>query len=162
MGNPAKVYEVLRDLKIEYMKHEHPPVFTVEDTLQYYEDIEGVKCKNLFLRNKKGDQHYLVVVEDSKPINIKELSQKLGTSVLSFGSAERLDKYLGLVPGEVSPFGLINDVEKHVKVILDKDFLRAEKINFHPNVNTATLTLTYEDFKKFLDWTGHKIQYETL
>lgn len=162
MGNEAKVYEVLKELRIEYIKHEHPPVFTVEEANYYYKDVAGTRCKNLFLRNKKGDQHYLLVAEDSKSINIKELSQRLGTGLLSFASPDRLDRYLGLVRGEVSPFGLINDVQRHVQVILDKDFLEVEKINFHPNVNTVTLTLDYDDFEKYLDWTGHKIQYALL
>ncbi len=163
MGNEQKVYDVLNELVIKYIKHEHPPVFTVDEANQHYHGLSGVKCKNLFLRNRKGDKHYLVIAEDSKPVNLKELSLQIGSAgPLSFASAERLMKYLGLASGAVSPFGLINDVQKHVHVYLDKDFLDSEEINFHPNVNTATLTLTFKDFLRYLSWCKNKVGYVKL
>ena len=163
MGNEQQVYDVLNELGIKYIKHEHPPVFTVEEANQHYDGVSGIRCKNLFLRNRKGDKHYLVIVEDSKPVNLKDLSSQIGSAgPLSFASAERLMKYLGLVAGAVSPFGLINDVEKHVHVYLDKDFAEGEEINFHPNVNTATLTLSIKDFLSNLSWCKNKVGYVKL
>lgn len=162
MGNEQKVYDVLQELNIDYIKHEHPPVFTVEEANRYYQGIPGVKCKNLFLRDRKGKQHFLVVAEDSKQVNLKALSELINSEPLSFASPERLMKYLGLVSGEVSPFGLINDMEKQVHVVLDEDFKKADEINFHPNTNTATITLAYNDFLRYLNWCGNPMQYAKI
>lgn len=155
----AKVCEVLDTLEIPYTRHEHPPVFTVEQAEQHWTNIEGVHCKNLFLRNKKGNRHYLVIAETSKPVDLRRLNEKLGDDRLSFGSPERLLWLLGLEPGSVSPFGLINDRQKEVMVILDEDLKSASRVNFHPNVNTATVGLSREDFEKFLAWTGNSVRY---
>ncbi|MFQ6069445.1 MAG: prolyl-tRNA synthetase associated domain-containing protein [Candidatus Aminicenantales bacterium] len=153
-----KVYEVLEKLGISYTRLDHPPVFTVEEAEKHWEGIEGAHCKNLFLRNKKGNRHYLVVVESSKRVDLRELNKKLGEDRLSFASPERLMRYLGLEPGAVSPFGLINDKEKEVLVIVDLDLKSAGRVNFHPNVNTATVGINYSDFEKFLSWCGHRIR----
>ena len=114
--------------------------------------IRGAHGRNLFLRNKKGDKHYLVVAKYTKRIDLKRLENMLGGERVSFDSEARLEKYLGLSTGAVSPFGLINDVE----VIIDSDLQRADPINFHPNVNTATVSISFVDFRKFLDHTGNK------
>jgi len=155
----ARVYEALDQLGIPYKRHEHPPVFTVEQAEQHWTDIEGLHCKNLFLRNKKGNRHYLVVAPTSKTVDLRRLNEKLGEDRLSFGSPERLMRLLGLEPGSVSPFGLINDRQKEVTVILDEDLRSAERVNFHPNVNTATVGLSRKDFEKFLAWTGNSVRY---
>lgn len=154
-----KVYEALDKLSISYVKHEHPPVFTVEEAEKYWENITGAHCKNLFLRNKKGKRHYLVILEGSKKVDLKELERQLGEDRLSFASAERLMRYLGLEQGAVSPFGLLNDAQKEVQVIIDHDLKNAESINFHPNVNTATIGMSFSDFEKFLSSSGHSIRY---
>jgi Ala-tRNA(Pro) deacylase len=154
-----KVYDVLDELNITYTRHEHPPVYTVEEAEKFWGEIEGQHAKNLFLRNNKGNAHYLVVLEKSKTVGLKDLSEKLGAGKLSFASAERLMKYLGLEAGAVSPFGLINDNQKSVEVVLDKDFEKGELVNFHPNVNTATLTISCSDFKRFLDSCGNEVTY---
>jgi len=161
-GAEAKVYEVLDQLGILYQHHPHPPVFTVEQAEQHWTDIEGLHCKNLFLRNKKGNHHYLVVAPTSKTVDLRRLNEKLGEDRLSFGSPERLMRLLGLEPGSVSPFGLINDRQKEVMVILDEDLKGASRVNFHPNVNTATVGLSREDFEKFLTWTGNSVRYVGL
>jgi len=101
--NEEKVYEVLKKLGIPYTKHEHPPVYTVEQAEQYWEDIEGTHCKNIFLRNKKGKRHYLVILLSSKKADLKALERQLGEDRLSFASPERLMRYLRLEPGAVSP-----------------------------------------------------------
>jgi len=155
----ARVYEVLDQLRIPYIRHEHPAVFTVEQAEQHWTNIEGLHCKNLFLRNKKGNRHYLVIVPTSKTVDLRRLNEKLDEDRLSFGSPERLMRFLGLEPGSVSPFGLINDRQKEVDVILDEDLKSAGRVNFHPNVNTATVGLNREDFEKYLAWTGNSVRY---
>ena len=150
-----KVYEALQRLNIQYAKREHPAVFTCEEADLYTKDLPGVHTKNLFLRNKKGNHHYLVVMEDKKSLNVKEFETKIGEKNLSFASAERLAKYLGLEQGAVSLFGIINDSEHAVKVYVDDDILNADEVNCHPNVNTATLTISTADMKKFLDMSGN-------
>ncbi len=152
------IYEVLESLNIEYKEYDHPAVYTVEEA-EEYDRGSGAHSKNLFLRNKKGNHHYLVVVDASKRVNLKDLEKRLQESGLSFASAERMDKYLGLTPGAVSPFGLINDTDKEVRVVVDTDLLEFSEQGFHPNVNTATLTLSTNDFKRFLESTSNAVTY---
>ena len=154
-----KVYEVLKGLGIAYTKHEHPPVYTVEEAEKHWENITGAHCKNLFIRNKKGKNHYLVIVKSEKRVDLKSLTSRLGEDRLSFASPERLMRYLGLEPGAVSPFGLINDKENAVVVLIDQDLKDANSVNFHPNVNTATVGIAFVDFEKFLDHCGNSIRY---
>jgi Ala-tRNA(Pro) deacylase len=154
-----KVYNILRELDISYTKHEHPPVYTVEEAEQHWENITGAHCKNLFLRNKKGKNHYLVIAKSEKRVNLKALTSRLGEDRLSFASPERMLRYLGLEPGAVSPFGLINDKENAVVVVIDRDLKEASHVNFHPNVNTATVGIAFTDFEKFLSYCGNSIRY---
>ncbi len=154
-----KVLDVLDELGISYNRHEHPPVYTVEEAEKQWTEIIGAHCKNLFLRNKKGNRHYLVILEASKVADLKTLNKLLGEDRLSFASENRLMNYLGLETGAVSAFGLINDKESHVKVIIDEDLKKAEAVNFHPNVNTATVGISFADFEKFLAWCGNPIRY---
>lgn len=157
------IYKILEDLGIKYVKHDHPALFTCEQAEEYYAKIPGAHTKNLFLRNKKGDKYYLVVVESKKRADINKLRGDLGESKLGFGSPERLLNVLGLTPGSVTPFGLINDEQKQVaKVLIDKDLLDFEVVNFHPLINTATLGISAENFKKFLGWTGHDWEETTI
>ena len=162
VSGPERVYEVLKALNISYLRFEHPPVFTVEEAQKHWTNVPGVHCKNLFLRNYKGNRHFLVILEATKKADLRELSRKLGTDRLSFGSDERLLRCLGLTPGSVSPFGLINDEKKAVEVVVDEDLKRADSVCFHPNVNTATLNLSYADFERFLAWTAHPVKFVTL
>jgi len=154
-----KVYEVLESLGVSYEKHEHPPVYTVEEAEQYWKDMSGAHCKNLFLRNKKGKRHYLLVLEHSKKADLKSLTKRLNEDTLSFASGDRLMRFLGLEAGAVSPFGLINDTQKAVQVVIDRDLQKAGKIGFHPNVNTATVLLEFTDFEKFLEYCGNPVRY---
>ena len=152
------VYDTLDQLNISYQRHEHPPVYTVDEAAKYWKGISGVHCKNLFMKNQKGKTHYLVVMKDSKKVDFKGLAKVVGEK-LSFASERRLEKYLGLKTGAVSPFGLINDAQHEVNVVVDSDLKASKKINFHPNVNTATVTIAYEDFEKFLESCGNSVQY---
>ncbi|MCC5909013.1 MAG: prolyl-tRNA synthetase associated domain-containing protein [Clostridiaceae bacterium] len=154
-----KVYSVLEEIGIEYKRYTHPPVATIADIEALAENIDPIHCKNLFVRNSKGDKHYLVLVESSKKANTKAIARQIGSTRLSFATDERLDKYLGLEPGAVSVLGLINDKDKEVEVLVDKDLADLQEITFHPNVNTASITISYTDFQKFLKWSGNKMQY---
>ena len=154
-----KVYELLEKLGIPYRKYEHPPVFTVAQAEKHWQNIPGAHCKNLFLRNKKGNRHYLVILESSKQADLRGLAKKIGEDRLSFGSPQRLKRYLGLEAGAVSPLGLINDVKKEVEVIIDSDLKKEGQLHFHPNVNTATVGIRFSDFEKFLAWSGQKVRY---
>ncbi len=152
------VLEVLDNLQISYEIHHHPPVYTVEQAEEHWETVKGTHCKNLFVRNKKGKRHYLVILDSRKRADLRDLNNQLGEDRLSFASPERLKRYLGLEPGAVSPFGLINDTDKVVQVVLDKDLKEAEWVSFHPNVNTATVTITSLDFEEFLEWCGNPLR----
>jgi len=158
-GAEQAVYAALDALGIACTRHEHPPVFTVEDAEQHWRDIDATHCKNLFLRNKKGTAHYLVVVERSRPVDMKRLTLQLGEDRLSFASPERLETHLGLSAGAVSPFGIINDRNHAVTVVLDEGLRSASRVAFHPNVNTATIALTFTDFERFLASQGNRIRY---
>lgn len=147
----------LAGLGIAYKRHEHPPAATVEEAEKYWGGVRGVHCKNLFLRNWKGDRHYLLVAAASTAVDLKKLGAELQEGRLSFASPERLRRSLGLEPGSVSPFGLINDPGKNVRVIIDAGLRSAEGLAFHPNVNTATLEIATSDFIKFLEACGHAV-----
>ena len=159
LSNREKVFSRLNELKIEYKVFEHPPLDTIEIALKYWKDIDAFHCKNLFFRNHKGNKHYLVIIKDTTPFNIRSLEQKLKQGKLTFASEKRLMKYLGVKPGSVSPFGLINDTDNHVHVFLDKQLQTADNISFHPNDNTASLVIRYSDFIKYLQQSGNTFEF---
>ena len=156
------VYDALQRLNVQWTRHEHPPVFTVDEALAHWAAIPATHCKNLLLRNKKGTTHYLVIVESSKRVDIGALTGKLGEDRLSFASAERLHANLGLTPGSVSPFGLLHHGAREVRVVIDADLRGAERVAFHPNVNTATIVLAWADFERFLEDRGNVVRYVRL
>jgi len=150
-------------LGITYDIMEHEAVATVAQAEKFWKEIKGMHCKNLFLRDKKGRQHYLVVAEKDSKVPMDKLNLFLGNNErLSFASEKRMMKYLQLTPGSVSPFGIINDAENHVIVLLDSRLQGAEIVNFHPNINTSTLSIALPDFEKFLDWSKNPYQYIEL
>jgi Ala-tRNA(Pro) deacylase len=153
------VYDRLAELGIAYERHEHPPLPTVEAAEQYWSAIDATHCKNLFLRNQKGDRHYLVVLQHSKKADLRAVADQIGDGKLSFASPERLQKHLGLTPGSVSPFGLINDQNHGVRVVLDRDLKQAARLSFHPNINTRTLVISGVDFQRFLHACGNPVRY---
>lgn len=154
-----KVFEKLEELEIPFEIYEHPPLDTIEIALDYWKDIDSMHCKNLFFRNHKGNRHYLVIIKDTTPFSIRSLEQKLKQGKLTFSSEKRLMKYLGVTPGSVSPFGLINDTEHHVHLFIDEQLQKADKISFHPNDNTASLVINYTDLLKFLDVMGNTYEF---
>jgi Ala-tRNA(Pro) deacylase len=133
-------------------------VFTCEQAERLVPDLPAAKTKNLFLRDNKGRRHFLVIVGHEKTVDLKALRDLLGSSKLSLGSAERLQKYLGVTPGAVSLFALVNDVNKEVELIFDKELWQARTFRFHPLVNTSTLVISRENIERFLGVTGHEIQ----
>lgn len=175
MTGSARIDEVLAFLEahgLSYELHIHPPLPTIELALEYWKEIDSTHCKNLFFRNHKGNRHYLVVFECHKELAIHSLEHKLRQGKLSFASAERMERCLGLLPGSVSPLGLIHDphtdelTKEHfpngyrVKLFLDRDLQSSERVSFHPCDNTASVVLSNEDFIKFLEiWGG---EYEWI
>jgi Ala-tRNA(Pro) deacylase len=153
------VLQTLEFLNIPYKLYDHPPAPTIDEAMKYWKDIDARHCKNLFFRNHKGNRHYLVILEHTSVLNIHELEKKLKQGKISFASDARMLRYLGLTPGSVSIFGLINDTENHVHVFLDKKLQTSERISFHPNINTASVVISFSDFEKFLKWKGNSFEY---
>ena len=162
MRGQAELYKVLGDLSIDFEYHEHPPLFTIEDAKIHWRDFKSGRCKNIFFRNHKGNRHYLVILEHLRQLDIRELEQRLKQGKLTFASDERLKKYLGVEAGSVSPFGLINDGEKHVHVFIDKALEDYERLAFHPNLNTASLVISKTDFIRFLNHQGNTYEFIRL
>lgn len=133
----------------------HPPLFTVDDSKKLRGEISGRHTKNLFLKDKK-DNFFLVTVGEDRQVNLKELHKVIGgASRLSFGKPDKLMEYLGVIPGAVTAFSVVNDVENRVKAILDSELMDHEEINAHPLTNDATTTIRREDLIAFMTSTGH-------
>ncbi|HZY25519.1 MAG TPA: prolyl-tRNA synthetase associated domain-containing protein [Bacteroidales bacterium] len=162
MRGQKEIYRLLGQLDIEFEYHEHPPLATIEDAKIHWADYNSGRCKNIFFRNHKGDRHYLVVLEHLRQLNIRDLEQRLRQGKLTFASDKRLKKYLGVEPGSVSPFGLINDTEKHVHLFIDEKLKEFDRLTFHPNINTASLVISSSDFRKFLEYTGNTFEFIRL
>lgn len=156
------VYKKLEELNIDFNYLEHPEAPTIEIARQYWKDFKGTHCKNLFFRNHKGNQHYLVIFDCEQQLDIHSLEKRLNQGKLSFASPERMMRYLGLRPGSVSPFGLLNDAEHHVKVFLDKNLLNAERLSFHPNDNRASLSIALQDFIRYMQSTENGYEWKEL
>lgn len=156
-ASPGDLFAKLASLGIEVATVEHPPVFTVEEAKALRGELMGCHTKNLFLRNKKGKMWLLVCLED-RPIDLKELAGRLNAGRLSFGSADRLAQYLGVIPGAVTPFAIINDASSSVKVAVDKAILEQHPLNFHPLDNAQTTSISSEGLLKFLEAEGHHAQ----
>ncbi len=154
-----EVHTRLDELDIPCERYEHPPVATAAEGERHWSGIQATHSKNLFLRNQKGDRHYLLIVVHSKRVDLRTVAGQIGDGKLSFASPERLMQHLGVAPGSVSPFGLIHDREKRVRVLLDRELASAERVSFHPNINTVTLTLMRNDFETFLAACGNAVRY---
>ncbi len=159
MNGQPQLYNKLKELDISYTYHEHPPAPTIEIAMQYWKDLKASHCKNLFFRNHKGNKHYLVILEHKKNLDIHSLEKILKQGKISFASEQRMMKYLGLTPGSVSPFGLINDKQHEVIVFIDEYLNQSKTISFHPNINTASLVVGFNDFIKFLTHCENSFEY---
>ena len=159
MNGDPKLYELLEKLGIEYEYIEHPEAPTIEIAKQYWAGHDAKHCKNLFFRNHKGNRHYLVVLDCDCSMDIHSIEKRLHQGKLSFASEQRLSKYLGVKPGSVTPFGLINDEEHHVTLFIDRKLQEADKLSFHPCVNTASLIVSRQDFIKIVEHTTNPYEW---
>jgi len=155
----AAVYERFAELGICYERVDHPAVYTMEEMDSLGIFSKGVVGKNLFLRDNKGKRHFLVFVYGDKHTDLISIQNELGIKHVSFGSAERLDKYLGLTKGSVSPLGVINDNDAAVEFIIDSDFKNCSVVGIHPNQNTSIVWLTFDDLMKVIRENGNKIDF---
>ena len=144
------VEDFLKSKEIEYILHEHPAVYTCEEAEKYCGNVPGLACKNLLLRDKKGKRYFLAVLPAAKRTDLKKFANIVGEGKVSFASPEALMEKLGLEPGAVSPFGLLNDKKHEVEVYVDSEVYNSEIVSFHPNRNTASLELSGKMFHKFL------------
>ena len=140
-----RVYDALNKLGIKYEVVEHEPVHTMEDMDRLGLPEKGTLCKNLFLRDAKGKRHFLITCDENAKVDLKSLGRQLGAGNLSFASEERLEKYLGLKQGSVSPFGLMNDTDHAVEFFIDKNLSKCKSLGIHPLENTATVFLSFKD-----------------
>lgn len=157
-----RVFEFLQQQGIEYSFYEHPEAPTIDIARQYWRADGSKHCKNLFFRNHKGNSHYLVVFDSEQSLAIHDLEHRLHQGKLSFASEQRMERYLGLKPGSVSPFGLINDSENHVHLFLDKNLLNYPSLSFHPNDNRATVVISQQMFAKYLTAVQNSYEYIEL
>lgn len=171
-----KVLCFLDEHCIDYKVVYHPSLFTIEEALPFWDSLDELKgcthCKNLFLRNHSGKRHYLVTMECHKSLDFVWLQNVIKEGKLSFASPERMERCLGLQPGSVSPLGLINDIDlsdantrelfdngHRVKFFIDKALFDAEMMTFHPCDNTASVALSNEEFKRFLEIWGGEVEW---
>jgi Ala-tRNA(Pro) deacylase len=161
-ATPDDLFAYLDSLGIAHQTVTHPPVFTVGGARELRGAVAGGHTKNLFLRDKKGAA-YLVVAPEDAAIELRSLHRALGASGrFSFGSAELMSELLGVTPGSVTPFAVINDKDQRVTVILDTTLMAHAMLNFHPLVNTGTTTISREGLLKFLESTGHLPRIEPV
>ena len=155
-----EILQRLKELGIQYELIEHKAVFNMEEMDALGKDFfKGATiCKNLFLRDQKGKRHFLVTMKEEKQANLAEIAKSCLATKLSFASEERLKKYLNLTPGAVTPLAIINDEQKAVEVILDKDLFKEEKIGVHPGVNTATVIISPADLEKYIKANGNTLK----
>jgi len=152
------IYSFLSLHSIGYDRHEHPPVFTCEQAEELVPPMAAARTKNLFLRDRKGTRHFLVVVGYHKSVDLKKLTPLLGADKLALGTAERMLEFLGVEPGSVTILGLANDRETRVEVVFDESIAAAASLRCHPLVNTATLAISAGDIRRFLEVTGHSLR----
>jgi len=145
----------LNALGIETKTKDHAPVYTVEEAQALRGEIAGGHCKNLFLKDDKGNIWLIVCLEEAQ-VDLKAAPARIGSRRLSFGKPELLKEVLGVEPGSVTPFGLINDTEKRVNVVLDAAMMAHEFVNYHPLANTATTTIRAADLVTFIRSCGHE------
>ena len=154
-ATPDQLFAALDALGIAHTTVKHPPLFTVEQSQALRGKIPGGHTKNLFLRDKKGALYLVVALEDAA-IELKRLHNRLGASGrFSFGSADLLREVLGVAPGAVTPFGVLNDSGQRVTVVLDAAMMEHAVLNYHPLDNSMTTSIARDDLVKFLESTGH-------
>ena len=158
MFDKQGVKTFLEEKGIQYEWVEHKAVFTIEEMEELGLESMDEIAKNLFLRDQKGKRHFLVVIKADKQADLKKFGEVFGVGKLSFASEERLEKYLGLKKGSVSPLGILNDENCAVEVYFDEDFCKMEKIGVHPNENTASVYLSPEDLLNIIREHGNPLE----
>lgn len=156
------VFDFLDSHQISYSWYEHPEAPTIEIARQYWHADGSKHCKNLFFRNHKGNRHYLVCFDCEQSMAIHDLEHLLHQGKLSFASEQRMERWLGLKPGSVSPFGLINDTENHVHLFLDSKLRDYPSLSFHPNDNRATVVIELSEFLRYLEIVGNTYEFIEL
>ena len=157
--NKKEIYDFLNNNKIEYEVTEHPAMFSMDDVCDVELPYPDADAKNLFVRDDKKRNYYLITVRGAKRVDLKEFGTEHGTRRLSFASADDLKKYLGVEPGSVSPLGLLTDEERKVKFFLDSEFKDVTgRIGIHPNENTATVWLKTDDLIKIIKDHGNETE----
>ncbi len=145
----------LKEMDISYSLHEHEQLFTVEQAQKIYDTIPGAHIKNLFLKDDNG-KFWLIVAQDHTKIELKKVAQLISAPKLRFANEQLLMQYLGVKPGSVTPFALINDTDHKVQLVLDETIMQHAIINAHPLENDATISVSQSDFKKFLIYSKHE------
>ena len=145
----SDLLDILREKNIDFQVHEHKPLYTVEDSEKLRGKIDGSHTKNLFLKNKKNE-FFLFTCNERAKIDLKQFSKSINAKNLSFANENYLEKYLGIKPGSVSPYALLNDKENNVSFYLDENLEKSEKINYHPLINDTTITMKTSDFINFI------------
>jgi len=154
------LYQTLGEIGISYERYEHPPALTMEDCAGIAIGA-AIHCKNLFLCNRQATEYFLLMIRSDKKFHTAKVSQQIGKPRLNFGSADKLMHYLGVEPGAIGPMGLINDTGGAVSLLMDED-LHGESLCVHPNINTASIVLSYTDFQAFLQRCGHQPTFVRL
>ena len=162
MDKKEKVLKKLDELNIHYKLIDHPAVYTIDTMDELHLNKNGHIVKNLFLKNSNGKKHYLVVLKGDKKADLKSIKSQINSTALSSASEERLEKHLGLSKGAVTPLGIINDDEHLVNIVLDEDLKNEEILGVHPNVNTSTVFISYNDLIKFINSFGNEIFYVNI
>lgn len=151
-----ELFQFLDSLGIKHATKRHEPVFTVAESVALRDEIPGGHTKNLFVKDKK-DNYFLLTVEENATVDLKTVHTIIGgASKVSFGRPEKLMEYLGVIPGAVTAFGVINDAGKNVKIIVDEELMNDEIVNCHPLVNDATTSIASRDLLRFIEATGHE------
>lgn len=162
MYDKEKIIDYLKKYNIKYKLIEHEAVYTMEDVDKLNIKNKGTEVKNLFLRDEKGKNHFLIMAREDTKINMKELKDLIGSSKLSFASEERLEKYLHLKRGCVSPFGILNNETKDVKVFIDERLKNELSIGVHPNENTSTIFIATSDIENIIKRHGNFAKYISI
>lgn len=155
----VKVLNFLTTNNIEHSWYTHNEAPTIEIARTQWRADGSKHCKNLFFRNHKGNRHYLVILDCERDLDIHDLEHRLHQGKLSFASPQRMEKYLGLTPGSVSPFGLINDKENHVHLFIDSNLQKETSLSFHPNNNRATVVISQQQFMHYLQIVGNSYEF---
>tara|TARA_Y100000741_G_scaffold361751_1_gene346280 strand:+ start:618 stop:1133 length:516 start_codon:yes stop_codon:yes gene_type:complete len=161
MLSKSDLLELLRAKGLDFQIHDHKPLFTVEDSEKLRGEIDGSHTKNLFLKNKKN-KFFLFSCDENAQIDLKRFSKSIDAKNLSFANEMYLQKYLGIRPGSVSPYSLLNDRKNEVSFYLDEKLARSNVVNFHPLINTTTITIKTKEFIGFILENKKKINIFSL